>query len=438
MRGMDTVSEKDDAVPQYQQWCENLRSKAASVADGDADTIDNLTNNGNIERLLADNHSGRELLELIQNARDEIVDAKTDVEDSIPGEIYIGVQEDGLVVANTGNPFDLLEEDVERAVRMVGESNKTDDEEGFERDSNTVGHIGVGLKSILSIGDTFEIWSNVPELSEPLRVRYSRSYLTAAVGQAYGHNLNTEPLERAIHPAFQSANGESLFSASPSSADGDALDVVGGAPLFWYPVALDPGIIENDLARRCQALVSDGESTFDAFEDPPTASFTTAVYIEFEDDDWRDLLNDLGIEPEKTLDEKPRGNQDAVWEILSIHGEKSSSLDVETLIHFGGVDDFYIEKLGEPEKAEDEHAAEHWSIRTDETPKIPHDELRYDRVFVTARVGDGESVHRCFDKFDHLNAPETHVSLLIDRTPELPVLFNSGDVPDQISNRSVS
>jgi hypothetical protein len=432
---MDTVSEEDYAVPQYQQWCENLRSKAASIAEGDADTIDNLTNNGNIERLLADNHSGRELLELIQNARDEIVDAKANEGDSTPGEIYIGVQEDGLVVANTGSPFDLLEEDVERAVRMVGESNKTDDEGGFERDSNTVGHIGVGLKSILSIGDTFEIWSNVPELSEPLRVRYSRSYLTAAVAQAYGHDIDSDPLERAIHPTFQSADGESLFSATLSDADGDALDVVSGAPLFWYPVALDPGVIENDLARRCQTLVSDGESAFDAFEDPPTESFTTAVYIEFEDDNWRKLLKKLGIEPEKTLDEKPRGNRDAVWEILSIHGEKSSSLDVETLIHFGGVDDFYIEKLGEAESTEDEHAAEHWSIRTDETPTIPHDELGYDRVFVTARVGDGESVHRCFDKFDHLNAPETHVSLLVDRTPDLPGLLNSGDLPEQIPNR---
>ncbi len=430
---MEAGSGKDQTVLKYQQWCESLRSKAASVAEGDAEAIDNLTNNGNIERLLADNHSGRELLELIQNARDEIVDAKTDKDESIPGEIYIGVQENGLVVANTGSPFDLLKEDVERAVRMVGESNKTDeDEEGFSRDSNTVGHIGVGLKSILSIGDTFEIWSNVPGQSEPLRVRYSRSYLTAAIAQGYGYDVNTEPLERTIHPGFRSAQDESLFSATDNSTEGDNLDVVGSVPLFWYPVALNPGVIENDLARRCQALVSDGASTFDAFEDPPTASFTTAVYIEFEDDDWRELLKELGVEPEKTLDEKPRGNQDSVWEILSIHGEKSSSLDVETLIHFGGVDDFYIEKLGDSQKAENKHTAEHWSIRTDETPEIPHDEIGYERVFVTARVGNGESVYRCFDKFNHLDAPKTQVSLLTDRTPELPKLINSNDVPAQI------
>jgi hypothetical protein len=153
---MDVSEEQVEAIDEYGTWYEKLSSEAATITNGVSDDVDKLKNNGNTERLLAENHTGRELLELIQNARDEIVAAKDEADDSLAGEIYIGVHDEGLVVANTGDSFDLLDEEVERAVRMVGESNKTDDDEELEPTTNTVGHIGVGLKSILSIGDTVE------------------------------------------------------------------------------------------------------------------------------------------------------------------------------------------------------------------------------------------------------------------------------------------
>lgn len=207
---MDISEEQVEAIDEYATWYEKLSSEAATITTGAGDDYDKLKNNGNTERLLAENHTGRELLELIQNARDEIVAAKDQADDSLAGEIYIGVHDDGLVVANTGDSFNLLEDDVERAVRMVGESNKTDDEE-LGPATNTVGHIGVGLKSILSIGDTFEVWSNVEELSQPLRVRYSRSYLSAAIARNCGRSIDTRELKSSFHDSFQGDSDTKLF-----------------------------------------------------------------------------------------------------------------------------------------------------------------------------------------------------------------------------------
>lgn len=423
---MDASGEQMEPIDKYATWYEKLSSEAETAATGVGDDIDKLKNNGNTERLLADNHTGRELLELIQNARDEIVSAKDQLGDSVAGEIYIGVHEEGLVVANTGNSFDLLDDAVERAVRMVGESNKTDDDEELEATTNTVGHIGVGLKSILSIGDTFEVWSNVDDLSEPLRVRYSRSYLSAGVARYCGRSVDTRALETNFHDTFEDDTDAELFPEPNTVEERDVPAVVGGIPLFWYPVALDPGTTDSELARRCRNLVTDGESDFEVFDDPPAESFTTALFIEFRDDEWRDLLEELGIEPEKDLDEKPRGDRESVWETLSIHSDRSSSLDVETLIHFQGIDDFYIEKIGDNGVVE---AAEHWSIRRDTSLSIPHETLSYERVFVEARIENESPIYRCFDEFEHQNAPETHVSVLVDRTPELPILADAVETP---------
>lgn len=281
---MDVSEERVEAIDEYATWYEKLSSEAATITTGMGDDVDKLKNNGNTERLLAENHTGRELLELIQNARDEIVAAKDQADDSLAGEIYIGVHDDGLVVANTGDSFDLLNDNVERAVRMVGESNKTDNDGELGPTTNTVGHIGVGLKSILSIGDTFEVWSNIDKLAEPLRVRYSRSYLSAAISRYCGRPVDTRELKSNLHDSFEDGTDAELFPEPNTVEDRDVPDVVGGIPLFWYPVALDPRTADSELARRCRSLVSNGESDFEVFDDPPAESFTTALFIEFRDD----------------------------------------------------------------------------------------------------------------------------------------------------------
>ena len=148
--------------------------------------LDKITNAGNAERALAGSHEGREILELLQNARDAINDGDPSI-----GQVYVGVFETGVLVANTGEPFDLLDDETMNAVRKVGESKKSGD---------SIGHKGVGLNSVLSVGDAFEVWSRVAGLDAPLRVRYSRAYLTAALTQRFGHDVHIDDLYRDLHP----------------------------------------------------------------------------------------------------------------------------------------------------------------------------------------------------------------------------------------------
>jgi len=103
---------------------------------------------GNAERKIAGGHEGREILELLQNARDAIWNG-----DSDRGRVHIGVYDEGVLIANTGSRFDLFDPQVEDAVTMIGETGKGDD------DDQSIGHKGVGLKSILATGDAFEIFT---------------------------------------------------------------------------------------------------------------------------------------------------------------------------------------------------------------------------------------------------------------------------------------
>lgn len=115
-------------VGRYQTWFDQrIKDKLddlVEAADPDNDRNlrdefdETLTSHGNSEEKIAKSHEGRELIELIQNARDAI---RTDG----PGQVYVAILDQGILVANTGEPFDLLDRDTERAVKMIGESNKT-------------------------------------------------------------------------------------------------------------------------------------------------------------------------------------------------------------------------------------------------------------------------------------------------------------------------
>lgn len=79
---------------------------------------------GNAERKIAGGHEGREILELLQNARDAIWRGEAE-----QGCVYVGVYDEGVLVANTGSRFDLFDEQVEDAVTMIGETGKGDDDQ---------------------------------------------------------------------------------------------------------------------------------------------------------------------------------------------------------------------------------------------------------------------------------------------------------------------
>lgn len=98
-----------------------------------------------------DDYEGREVLELIQNAVDQV---------EIGGKIYIGLSNNLLTVSNTGVPFDF------EGVKSLMKSHLSPK----RVKKNTIGQKGLGFRSILN-------WSNnISIFSHDLSIRFSESY----------------------------------------------------------------------------------------------------------------------------------------------------------------------------------------------------------------------------------------------------------------------
>ncbi|SNR47990.1 hypothetical protein SAMN06264855_1093 [Halorubrum vacuolatum] len=409
----------------YATWLEqrvNSRLNAlADAAEGNQSLRDaydaELTSHGNSEEKIARSHEGRELIELIQNARDAI-------QPSGPGQVYVGILDEGILVANTGKPFDLLDEDTERAVKMIGESNKTDQKDdetaGVDLDSDSVGHIGVGLKSTVAVGDDFEVWSRRAEDSDTLRVRYSRAYITAAVAARFGHELPAELNldDGLIGPYYEAAeNGlfdpHEQFSSDPVPLNDD----LGKAPLFWFPWPLDPsspGPSNATLADRANKLLTAPQEALSQFAEPPSEPFRTAVFIEYRDDMWRKLLSAFDIPTPIEPPNDPAARADELWGKLSYHGDRAEGFDPETLINLGKIDDLYLERI--PQEATNE--TEHWHA-TETTPQhtIPDAGIKH-RKFKVQITTDGGAQSLTYDSYTaEWNGTETTRPRIIIERP---------------------
>ena len=365
----------------------------AEAAEGNQSLRDaydaELTSHGNSEDKIARSHEGRELIELIQNARDAI-------QSSGPGQVYVGILDQGILVANTGKPFDLLDEDTERAVKMIGESNKTDLEDdetaGVDMSSDSVGHIGVGLKSTVAVGDDFEVWSRRPGDSETLRVRYSRAYITAAVASRFGHQLPNElNLGDGLIGPYAEAAAKGLFDPHQQFVDDPVplKDDLGKAPLFWFPWPLDPsssGPSNSTLADRANELLTTPQETLSQFVEPPSEPFRTAVFVEYRDDMWRTLLSAFDIPTPIESPDDPAARADELWEKLSYHGNRAEGFDPETLINLGKIDDLYLERISQ----ESTNETEHWNV-TETTPQqtIPDAEVEHRKFDVKISTDSG-------------------------------------------------
>jgi hypothetical protein len=367
--------------------------------------LDKITNAGNAERALAGSHEGRETLELLQNARDAINDGDPSI-----GQVYVGVFETGVLVANTGEPFDLLDDETMNAVRKVGESKKS---------GESIGHKGVGLNSVLSVGDAFEVWSRVAGLDAPLRVRYSRAYLTAALAQRFGHDVHIDDLYRDLHPeTFEKSSEEARgVSARGDGGEKTALpDAVGMLPLFWYPWPLRPDADGSPVATRAYKLLTDSQGGLADFDEPPTAPFRTAVFIEYEDEEWRGLLDELGVaapdDEEETIDASEQA--ELLWAYLSNAVDRSTSLRPETLVQLGEIEHLYLERVDDSGVTVE---TEHWSVTREEEP-IPAEDVRYEQVKTRIARQQGKDTERLFDQFWRVDCPETQPSLLVDRPDE--------------------
>lgn len=115
------------------------------------DHPDEITRDYVRENETKDDYEGREVLELIQNAVDEIEDG---------GKIYIALENNILTVANTGACFDFL------GVKSLMKSNLSKKREN----KNTIGQKGLGFRSLLN-------WSNeISIFSGDLSIRFSEKF----------------------------------------------------------------------------------------------------------------------------------------------------------------------------------------------------------------------------------------------------------------------
>lgn len=103
------------------------------------------------ENATRDDYEGREVLELLQNAVDQIENG---------GKIGIGIKDNILTVANTGKPFDF------NGIKSLMKS----DLSPKRKSNDTIGQKGLGFRSILN-------WSNDVEVfSEELSIRFGEQY----------------------------------------------------------------------------------------------------------------------------------------------------------------------------------------------------------------------------------------------------------------------
>ena len=379
-------------VELFERWSDRWNHflddfSAASSSGTIAERLRDKVKSGNAERAIAGGHEGREILELLQNARDAIP-GETD-----GGRVYVGVYDEGVLVANTGDPFDMFDPEVEDAVTMIGESSKGNKDQ-------EIGYKGVGLKSILATGDAFEIWTRHKSATNGmLRVRLSRSYITAALLSSLGYDTSAFDLRgsvsnEAILPITATSNADQRIEELAQ----DAREDIGKLPLFDFPVSLTTVPAEDDpVADRASALLTDDSDEW--YGDP----FRTAVFVEYEDTEWRDILAEFDIPHPESSDRDSGGRPERLWSYLSkkADGEDATieTLTPETLIQLGGIETLLLERVDGTEQP----SRERWDV--ERTPgQLDNETVRHETVTVTVEGTDASFVDEQFDQFGFADA----------------------------------
>lgn len=354
---------------------------------------------GNAERKIAGGHEGREILELLQNARDAIWEGEAAL-----GRVHVGIYDEGVLVANTGSRFDLFDSQVEDAVTMIGETGKEGD------DDESIGHKGVGLKSILATGDSFEIFTR-PERStdDIFGVRLSRSYLVDSVLNQLGHENGLSGLSDQIADSDLEYMLIDTPRDTPVELSTDLADSIAKLPLFNFPVPLEMDGPSSDAVRsRVRELLTDrpGDGTGEPYR--------TAVFIRYEDSAWRSRLADIGVRPPSEADGEDRSIEDRpdrIWEYLSA-GESADGLQPETLVQLGGIEKLHLERATGPDGAT--VGTEHWTIRETMSADVTTSGLSHDEVHVRIETDDATEIVHEFDQFE-FSEPRDHRTTLLVR-----------------------
>lgn len=141
-----------------QAWADFVRAEVEATDAAYLAKPNFLLGHGRAERGATRDYAGRELLELIQNAADAAAETGN------PGRVHIEVTSDGLIIANTGQPFR------RGGVQSLMATN-TSDKPG--RTARMIGAKGLGFRSLLN-------WSHEPFISSGgLEIAFSSRYAKA-------------------------------------------------------------------------------------------------------------------------------------------------------------------------------------------------------------------------------------------------------------------
>lgn len=350
---------------------------------------------GNAERAIAGGHEGREILELLQNARDAIS------EQSDGGRVYIGISDDGVLVANTGQPFDLFDPAVEDAVTMIGESAKGNSE-------TEIGHKGVGLKSILATGDAFEIWTrHTAAINDMLRVRLSRAYVTSALLSTLGYDTTQFELRSPIaDDSIRALTQRTTSERREEQLTPAAREDIGKLPLFDFPVPLEPTTDRADpISERAEALLT---GNVDAWYGEP---FRTAVFVEYEDDEWRSLLDAFDLPEPDTPDHDATDRAERLWSYLSKDAGEEG-LTAETLVQFGGIETLLLERI----ETDSDVTRERWDVNTADG-EVESDLVDHQTTTVSVDSATTQIPDEHFDQFEFgPDASDSSTQLLVPRS----------------------
>ena len=264
-------------------------------------------------QVVASTHESRTVLELIQNARDAIRDGSDD-----DGRVAVIVGPESLLIANTGRPFELDDDDVFEAVTGLGRSEKLDN-------SDSIGEKGVGLKSLLQLSERFSVHSVVDD--DQLSAQFSRYRAGQMLLAGYDHYLKTNlrnelDVESSVIESYQSILDEILdeeaWSRLPSTPDIDTIaeresteEQAPPAPsefltdlprlsLFRYPFLISTDREESDATGRLvDALLKTGQSSSSTatpdnkWLEDHADTYQTVVRLDYDDPEWTGLLDSV-------------------------------------------------------------------------------------------------------------------------------------------------
>jgi hypothetical protein len=326
-------------------------------------------------------HDDRTVLELVQNARDAIVEGENEGESRVS--VIVGPE--SLIVANTGSPFRLNQEDVFDAVTSLGRSAKA-------QDRGSVGEKGVGLKSILQTSEQFRIHSEAD--GHRLSTHFSRAragrMLLATYKDLLAESTFTEQLENDHNDDLAQACREFSpeFDTYPTYVDPDQMcaqllaeleeqeppgpeSILSDLPrlsLFRYPFPISVPEAGSPVystlvgtADTVDSSTTNFGSGLRSWIEEGTTSFTTVLELDYVDDEWRslldrieDVLSETDAEALSTFrdnrssattdrDQFTTQRQEELW-------QECVDISPETLILLGEIDQLDLVRVGRDEE----------------------------------------------------------------------------------------